>query len=263
MNENQLVSASADGSLKLWDILTSKGGRTGLCCRCPCTSVEKSATTESNMYHSNPSCAPLLLLAACMQATTSPWRSGRSTRRRPRASIGIWWPRTPSSPPPGTPPSRWVAKLCSNLDIYSPGTYPHQSSLGPPLQLWDPHHPRSLATFTGHQGCVYNAIWSPRHPKQYVALHSAKKKMEGGRCAGRTRLTSLSLSLSSSVIDRRVPTALSPARATDRCGCGTPPRPTPAGVTACRCSGRTKVGERRETRDESVKCMKCMRGWVG
>ena len=32
MNENQLVSASADGSIKLWDVMTSKSGIGSFCC---------------------------------------------------------------------------------------------------------------------------------------------------------------------------------------------------------------------------------------
>lgn len=96
MNENQLVSASADGSIKLWDTLTSAWacwwwwfGVTG---------STKQKTPSDERHHPPP-----------QQPTTSPLRSGASTRRRPPAWTGTSWPRTHLCQLRGTPPSRSVA----------------------------------------------------------------------------------------------------------------------------------------------------------
>ena len=36
-------------------------------------------------------------------------------------------------------------------------------------QLWDPMHNVSVRTFAEHMYCVYNAIWSPHSPTNFVS----------------------------------------------------------------------------------------------
>lgn len=96
MNENQLVSASADGSLKLWDLLTSD------------------------------------------DFPVAQWAEHKAE------AASVDW--------------NLVAK-----DSFV------SASWDATIKLWDPHRPAALATFTGHQGCVYNAVWSPRHPTHFIS----------------------------------------------------------------------------------------------